>query len=1585
MAKPPSKRPRRSASTVAVFKSGMPAFFRDVWLASATRFAQLLEDERAQQMEDIVQAHMQKNGLSELPQAYDQPFIGYKRFTDAIASYVTRMTNALGSHFEHNLRMLGSSNPEVFRFRISNPNNTITFGPTSIPGAEQAFAAKDPFAPTIRIFKEVGIDLNSPTSFDKVLVTNDYEQAPYHRSVDLSGKSLLGRAPTDKTRELLKTGVITAKLECNVVITDNSMVITPFIDIEIDTTLYDNVVDYEGAGTNGAKREPLYIYMWMQQAMKAAASPTGVSRWKGNAVVDLRMVTKKLAAVKQKFGQATPRVNSDGFAIGGDGLPMLVPNIDRGAEYVATISKSTKVDKNGVYDFATSHLTWANEIILVDWFNDYILYANPLGEIEHFPLLGVRALDPASEMLFMNTPVDANKRMIELLNNVHRLVEVNVTEDEAKQFVAPETMEYFATTTLPSYGQAYMSLQSAAFDRSTERTSYTNKRTPALKHLLGFDFEDSTDQKAERNRHDGGIVRAYLRALYRKRNKLDAPIFLRLSGFEYVLFAAEKYSTPERWQKAQSEQTKRIQEMNSTYQYPATIELPNLDIGDKAISALMPHQVRYLGAMRDGVQAGVAGVATGGGKGLMGPLDIIQQMALGQIKRPLICTKPRLVKENITEINRISGGKMNVVPLRTRNLRHLIRKAGLRTAQDFLAWAHKLPPNTIFVCAYSDFATNAQIFADLDVPGRALWYDVQLSQMVHLQRLIGIDFVFGDESHLIKKLTSRRSKCAYSIFASAKATRIASGTLVANVPKDYVGQFYALNPTIFGNNIEQFEDTYHIRGGQLTTDNDARRLNFRKAELARVFEADESDWSFVLPLFKDQIEHYSLTPLQEEFYDILMQEAKLEMLARLGEDGGSKKKPPKPVKVESDDGDDDDEDEDDPEDFEDDDERFIAIATTSLAKVEQFIIAPDMNEQYVAWVKAPKGDDLISPAVKKLDEYLDRHFQNVPKDRWAQEKVLVFGINKVASIHLFKYSKWAKQGLRYTASAEEEVRRFKTEADRVVLYADETSLREGENLQMCSVVCRMQPMWTPGDYKQAAARAYRPDPRGVYADRESVRHVWFLADGNARGRPTVNSVKLATMISKAINNARLRYEDDMAWRKISPEFEGLKKMRMNLELIFNTQAEDVQPYLNKWRIFNNWVADQVQKAKVREAENLEREHNVDLIKDGKIIDIKAFLKLAMRPVTSKTNLPGSKRVYTPWELGATPADVYKLDLVVLGGQKVEIGTPVMTEFGAAVIVKAEGERTVKVELFGGKTVGLRRLSVAIPSTDQGARRLKNIINNKAEWKKTYTSPRISSTATATDVGERTAGNVPPKSGQIKTPALTPKARPEPQVDEDADIEVFTQIINGWPFLGVAAEEAPPAMLKLDGWTKIDPYVAVTFASWAQADKFLDILVDKFFLSQPKFDKLVAELETLRTGRAMRLTQRVKPTEVRSFFLAQHKMKGKATNGRFIIDPYFIAFDDTVYLAFDRKTHAPAVLNWLNRAVAQVSGMKKARPNEGFVVYGFKTMAEASEGLRAAAKYLSIDEQEMRDEINELKEDLKQFSTKATTPRRGTRR
>src|SRR5690606_8099849 len=105
--------------------------------------------------------------------------------------------------------------------------------------------------------------------------------------------------------------------------------------------------------------------------------------------------------------------------------------------------------------------------------------------------------------------------------------------------------------------------------------------------------------------------------------------------------------------------------------------------------------------------------------------------------------------------------------------------------------------------------------------------------------------------------------------------------------------------------------------------------------------------------------------------------------------------------------------------------------------------------------------------------------------------------------------------------------------------------------------------------------------------------------------------------------------------------------KMKLEVIFNTQKDDMLPYFGAWKTFVQWenginrlsrrkLAYEIEKAEA------EKGNNVTLLdKKGEITDINQFIKYAMYEVRSTKDIPGSKRVFVPWVLNSIPPDPNK--------------------------------------------------------------------------------------------------------------------------------------------------------------------------------------------------------------------------------------------------------------------------------------------------------------------------------------------------------
>ena len=75
------------------------------------------------------------------------------------------------------------------------------------------------------------------------------------------------------------------------------------------------------------------------------------------------------------------------------------------------------------------------------------------------------------------------------------------------------------------------------------------------------------------------------------------------------------------------------------------------------------------------------------------------------------------------------------------------------------------------------------------------------------------DVSIFDESHRIKRSTTRQSKAAWRIGRASRNRLILTGTPITKNPLDIFGQFRALHPGIFGENWYRFKNHFAIWGG----------------------------------------------------------------------------------------------------------------------------------------------------------------------------------------------------------------------------------------------------------------------------------------------------------------------------------------------------------------------------------------------------------------------------------------------------------------------------------------------------------------------------------------------------------------------------------------------------------------------------------------------------------------------------------------------------------------------------------------------------------------------------------------------------
>lgn len=1433
----------------------------------------------------------------------------------------------------------------------------------TLPGSASLGAkasAKQYLEPMIKAMEAVGITGVDPSRpYQKIefpvrdlteldVETPDRSNDSFIRSVISLGvpKEEVGRFTSSEYD--IKVGF---ELEIDASEVDIDVSIKPYAILTLSTDLISEIVDTEDKNSI-----PYLASTWVSNAVYYGILKS-VKRWDNGKVTDLRIATKKLNKVVAAHGKIKPRVNKDGFSVGPTGIPIYIPEVNLSEQYMKTIS-STKKDDKGFYDFETSLADWTNKIVAVDWFNDVLTFTDQFGTIKHIRMLGYIALDSNSEYVLLNSPI-SDKILTSTLKLVENTITRLITKDDAAKYLDKSVP--VPETGLPAFSQLRFILSA-----TTEKIGTTDPGHPhsngysiRLKHLVGLDLGEV---QSDQDKRSSLYFAAYLKALASKRKDLDLDPLDRLQGLEYLLHLSGM--SPEKYERLKD---LAIKDRNSRKQQPAMKELavPNLDAGGR-LKGFMPQQVRALSNTQSNPYASLLAIDAGGGKTLMGICSIMLKKAKNPKLRSLVVTKPRLISQYISEVNYFSKGKINVVPLRIRNLVQLKNRYGIDTAKKFFEYVDSLPDNTIFICGYTDFTSRRKIFDDLEVPDRMLGLDVSLPQFLHLIRMMAFEITKCDESHLIKNKGSLRSEYTYSAISYSEQKILATGTFVPNTVLDMVGQGYSINPMAFGENIDAFKERFDLSSGIIKNDEQAARINERLGMFLQKTVAYKEDWAFVLPDLTDSILTIPLTNKQTVFYIQLLKEAEIEMKELLK---GKKKLS------------DDEDDEDDFDDEEDEDESFMQKADASLAKIEQFVVAPDANSQYMSQADVPRGDDLVSPLVKLLDMELEANYGR--GGDFSKSKAAVFGINKVASLHVMKHSRFVKNMVHYTSGNEEVIRKFKEEANQWILVADSTSLREGENLQLLSYIYDLQAPWRPGDFEQLVSRMYRPDPKGVF-NKDEVIHKWLLAE-RADGKPGVNTVKLARMISKAISVARLRYSGDPRWEKtIGPKVEGLQLLKMNMDLIFNTEQSDVYPYIDQWKMFNDWTVNLNKISRKEMAYKIEQENpGVTLLdNNGNVIDRNLFTKLAMREAVKAKDLPGSKKAFTVWERNAIPPDVHDMGLKVVGTDKLEVGEQVMTEFGPGIVKTVMKSRCV-VEVYGQKKFTAFRASITRPTNAKGKKKLDAILRDPSMWRaeSAHASVILKNLA---DV--KTADSL----SLIKTKAGDKKIKSKDEDEDDLDIiededddldapeitEIFTYLLNGMPTL-VVREDVP--RLADMGWHEVEDFISIGFRSWALADKFIELLTKRYYVNPKNLKELNDDMDAIRDGKAMKLVTKVKPNEIRQFLLDDHRKLPKAKDTRHQAKPYVVSFDNEVKLAFSVSAHSPVVINWVKRMSTKNPGMKKFVLNESFYAKVFSNIPEAAKAIKQLGKVFNLPESELRRELRELKEDIKKLRTRRDKP------
>lgn len=1187
------------------------------------------------------------------------------------------------------------------------------------------------------------------------------------------------------------------------------------------------------------------------------------------------MHVMQLMTEDAKTIEVPPRINDEGFTILRNGSIFYIPEQVTGLAPIIDHYKKA-------YDPAEQTLkkvdleTEGDKPVAVDWVNQRFIFTTRSNSIQSINLEGCKPLDPVT---------------------IYTLFQgINITGKTMESF-----FQVLATSAIARpevYQQAIQSIvtnmaweETSIFDRTrSEIARIARDEELTMIHLLGL--VDVDEFKKPRDARIWPIVAQgfidLCEAAYSDFVNIDAPVPQKYGLVRMILEMTVRYSKnfeqyKQQYSEAFQANSRRVQQL------PKKVELPNIP----GLKSLMPHQTATFTALDMTEGSGIVGVDPGGGKTILDIADFLNLLAKGKVKRGLIIAPGTIVPEWVREINTISQGKINAFPLNSAVYRRLTRNA--KFTDEFIVNLLKgLPINSIVITDFPFLRGRSEAISYLN-------NDKPVIRFPNAEMLleVGFDYIAVDESHRIKKQSSQQTQAVYLLSSFAKYFRLLSGTIISDKPTDMVGQVGLINPAILGD-ADNFKKTYG-RGSGWARDA-ATQVARRIMPYARQITVKRREWAFLLPKIDEEFHTVDMTTNQRVFYAELLQEILDKILQdadlmRKMEEGGEE------VEAE-----------------------IEAALRLYFVKLEIFMNAPDANPAFAA-LRRNKKEDLISPKVAKVDEILSEHLRNKKSLEENQDKIIVFGYNKAVSRHIFQHSKHRSLMVHYSAGNEDALNLFRTNPKVQILVADENSIKEGINLQIASMMIRLQTLWSPGNQEQALSRIFRPDPRGKFK-REKIKFHWIIIDNS------IEVAKTARLISKIITKARFDEENNPSFRaKVGDRVDELPLISMNLDTIQDytnindlTGATGRGNFFGSYQVLKAWEDDSFDDEKVALKARLERELGRD-IKDEDIAE------KAMVPVESKAELPNSRGYFTPWVKNVTPPDFPELRLVPITetendveededeegeetGEEINVarGDLVFTEFGPGYI-RTIARKSIRVDIPGfAKGIRLWKYNAYIPTNQDAARKFERKLRKMGK----KGLPKLSMKGVKDayfDIEEQSPREKEAERKRDKREGRSGRSRIKPEdhnaPDKAKAIYLHVALINGIVTLITDADDVDAAkvMPKL-GYNLIEASYYQTVRSFRAMDRYMTKLDSLYTEGKINLrDAYWEELERMqeiykRNKDALGMIKKTEFKEIRrNFLLVSHrKPKDKKT-----LRPYSLFWDGELLFLYNVRTQPGSLL------------------------------------------------------------------------------
>lgn len=268
--------------------------------------------------------------------------------------------------------------------------------------------------------------------------------------------------------------------------------------------------------------------------------------------------------------------------------------------------------------------------------------------------------------------------------------------------------------------------------------------------------------------------------------------------------------------------------------------VPN-DKGEGGLK-LFPHQAEAAAVLHNHPRYAFLDIAPGGGKTLLGILDIGMLYHDNLIKKPFVLCPSNLIKNWVEDLHKFTAGNWNAIPIDS----HVYREWGDERLTKLIQSA---PRNTIVIVGmdFMSKTTKTQLVLGTLVE--------LVSNALEFVKKFAPDYLIIDEGHRVRRSSSYLHKYSKTIstMSSVKYVRMATGTMVQNVLADVVGECAIFNGQIFRTRDEFEAENMGVIGevnGKPVIDyyqDTPMKIRSHMAENITIMSYKRKEWAFMLP------------------------------------------------------------------------------------------------------------------------------------------------------------------------------------------------------------------------------------------------------------------------------------------------------------------------------------------------------------------------------------------------------------------------------------------------------------------------------------------------------------------------------------------------------------------------------------------------------------------------------------------------------------------------------------------------------------------------------------------------------------------